>query len=389
MSRSTLVGARRAFIFLPRAACQPALLAIFLVLTLSCGCSRDVTAQKTPEGLTKIRVGYIGLTCEAPLFAAVEKGFFKEEGLEPEMVRCEWATYKDALALGRYDVTHHLVMYFLKPIEQGMDVKFTAGVHRGCLRVQTSTSGDIHTVADLRGKTIGVPGMGTPPFMLATRALAAGGVDPSREVHWRVYPAGELGLALDRKIVDAVCTSEPIGSLLLESGNVRNVVDQATDAPYNDEYCCAVLVNGRFLTANPEASAAATRAILKAAKWVDENPKAAAYMAVEARYVASKAELNAFAIGNLSYLPSVSGAPEAVVSAAIEMKQAGMLEERTDPAALAKLAFVQLEGVTDQWAASIVVEDEPDELWPEPDTETLMAMFGIAPLPGCCRGAIY
>ena len=28
---------------------------------------------------------------------AVEKGFFKEEGLEPELVRCQWATYKDAL----------------------------------------------------------------------------------------------------------------------------------------------------------------------------------------------------------------------------------------------------------------------------------------------------
>ena len=32
----------------------------------------------------KVRVGYIGLTCEAPIFTAVEKGFFKEEGLEVE-----------------------------------------------------------------------------------------------------------------------------------------------------------------------------------------------------------------------------------------------------------------------------------------------------------------
>ena len=72
------------------------------------------------------------------VFTAVEKGFFKEEGLDVELVRCQWATYKDALALGRYDVTHHLVMYFLKPIEQGMDVKFTGGIHRGCLRVQAA-----------------------------------------------------------------------------------------------------------------------------------------------------------------------------------------------------------------------------------------------------------
>src|ERR1051325_7989811 len=67
----------------------------------------------------EVEVGYIGLTCEAPIFSAVEKGFFKEEGLDVSLVKCEWANYKDVLALGGYDVTHHLIMYFLKPIEQG------------------------------------------------------------------------------------------------------------------------------------------------------------------------------------------------------------------------------------------------------------------------------
>src|SRR5882672_3941758 len=117
----------------------------------------------------KIRVGYIGLTCEAPIFTDVEKGFFKEEGLTVSLVKCDWKNYKDVLALGGFDVTHHLVMYFLKPIEQGLDVKFTAGIHRGCLRVQAPTKGKVNSIEDLRGKRIGVPGMGTPPFIFANR----------------------------------------------------------------------------------------------------------------------------------------------------------------------------------------------------------------------------
>src|SRR3954468_5910457 len=125
---------------------------------LLAGCKKDSAAS---GGSNKIRVGYIGITCEAPLYMAVEQGFFKEEGLEVELVKCEWSKYKDVLALGGYDITHHLIMYFLKPIEQGLDVKITAGVHKGCLRVQSSTKGDIRTVKDLRGKRIGVPGMGT------------------------------------------------------------------------------------------------------------------------------------------------------------------------------------------------------------------------------------
>ena len=38
-------------------------------------------ARTTKDGLTMVRVGYIGITCEAPIFIAVEKGFFKEEGI--------------------------------------------------------------------------------------------------------------------------------------------------------------------------------------------------------------------------------------------------------------------------------------------------------------------
>jgi sulfonate transport system substrate-binding protein len=307
----------------PRAAWA---VALALLLTLAGdGCKRDSAAQANPN---KIRVGYIGLTCEAPIFTAVEKGFFKEEGLEVELVRCQWAQYKDVLALGGFDITHHLVMYFLKPIEMGMDVKFTGGIHRGCLRVQAGIEGDIHTVEDLRNKRIGVPGMGTPPFVFASRVLGAHGIDATKEIQWKVFPAGDLELALKRGLVDAVANSEPIGSLMLADGVVRNIADQANDPPYREEYCCAVLVNGQFLKRNPKAAAAATRALLKAAKWVDTNPVAAAKLSVE-------------------------------------KKKAGMLNPRTDVSALVARAFVHLDGVSDEWIQNLKVEKLADAQVPQ------------------------
>jgi len=337
------------------------------------------------SGATKIRVGYIGLTCEAPMFTAYEKGFFKEEGLDVEFVRCEWATYKDALALGQFDITHHLVMYFLKPLEQGLDVKFTGGIHRGCLRVQSAANGPIKTIQDLRGKRIGVPGMGTPPFIFANRVLGARGIDPGKEITWRVFPAGELGLALERGEVDAIADSEPIGTLLLAGGKVQNVADQAKDTPYSEEYCCAVIVNGKYLSKNPKAVAGATRAMLKGAKWVQANPVAAAKLSADKKYIASTPELNAIAISNINYVPSVMGAKNAVDSAAAEMKRAGMLSPSTDPAELAKRAFVSLDGVSDEWLGKLKVESVAGGQMPKDfDISKYASYINSDNLPSCC-----
>lgn len=340
---------------------------------LFAGCKKPSIATKTADGLTRVRVGYIGITCEAPIFSAVENGFFKEEGLAVELVKCEWSKYKDVLALGGFDITHHLIMYFLKPIEQGLDVKIGAGIHTGCLRVQGPVGRGPQTVADLRGKRIGCPGMGTPPFIFANRVLGAHGIDASKDVEWRVFPAGELGLAMEKGEIDAIADSEPIGSLLLAEGRVRNIADQAKDAPYKDEYCCAIILNGRFNTNNPQTAAAASRALLKGAKWVSVNPRAAAHLSVEKKYLASNPELNTKAIGNLNYMPSVSGGEAAVNSAAAEMKTTGMLSPTTDVPALAKKAFAHLEGVNDEWLKKLEVPKLAGGQLP-PDQDQRLAM---------------
>jgi len=359
------------------------LLPLAICALLTPGCNKSDASSGN-----KIRVGYIGITCEAPIFVAIEKGFFKEEGLEVDPVKCEWSQYKDMLALGRFDITHHLIMYFLKPIEQGLDVKISGGIHTGCLRVQAAPNGPIQKVEDLRGKRIGCPGMGTPPFIFASRVLGAHGIDAMKEVDWKVYPAGELGLALQNGQIDAIADSEPIGTLLLAQGIVRNVADQAKDEPYKDEYCCAVILNGKYLAANPKNSAAATRALLKAAKWVQANPAAAARLAVEKHYLAANPELNTSAIGNLKYIPSVAGAEKAVHTASAEMKRAGMLSPTTNVEELANRAYVHLDGVDDQWLSTVQVEKLADGGLP-PDQDARLAaeialMKGAFTADTCC-----
>src|SRR5881227_1886808 len=121
---------------------------------------------------------------------------------------------------------------------------------------------NIQTIQDLKGKRIGIPGMGTPPFVFANRVFGTHGIDAGKDITWKVFPAGELGLALDKGEVDAVANAEPIGSLLIAEEKVRNIADQIVDEPYASEYCCEVIANGKWVDANPHRAAAATRALL-------------------------------------------------------------------------------------------------------------------------------
>jgi NitT/TauT family transport system substrate-binding protein len=359
------------------------------LLPTGCGPAQNNNAS----GPIKMKVGYIGLTCEAPIFAAQEKGFFKGEGLEVELVPLGWDSLQSSLSTGRVDANHTLLMYLLQGIEKDLDVKITGGVHMGCLRIQAGASTDIKTVDNLRGKTIGVPAPpGSPPHMFAQRVLAAHGLDASlasKDVTWKPIQAGALEAALKNGEIQAVADSEPLGTRFIGDGVVKEeaVADQEKDAPYKDEYCCVAVVSGQLARNNPAAAAKVTRALLKAAKWVGENQKAASALSVdkEKHYVPSSPnieEINTQALLKLNYTPGVSKCLESVKAAAEDMKRAGLLKAETDPKALAQKAWLDLDGVTDDWVNGLKVEKAAAGRPVPMNPVEFAALFGGR--PACC-----
>jgi NitT/TauT family transport system substrate-binding protein len=348
-----------------------------------CGGGSDNAAT---GGLTKVKVCYIALTCEPPIYVAYEKGFFRDEGLDVELVKSDWDSMRDGLGLGKFDATHHLIMYLLKPIEQGLNVRLTGGIHTGCLRIQAGAKTNIHKVEELRGHKIGISHMGAPPFLFASRVLAAKGVNPKTDVEWVTYPNDAMELALDQGQVDAVANAEPIGTILLAHQKAHKVVDQAVDLPYGDEFCCVTAVNGTFAEKNPRAAAGVTRALLRGAKWVAANKTAAAKLAVEKGYLAATPELNVQAISLIKYRPAVAKARQDILQVAKEMKQADFLAADTDPEELVKRAWLDLDGVTDAWIQSVDVEKIAGGGDPPPlDAPALAALIDANRHKSCCR----
>lgn len=357
--------------------------AVASLVLLATGCTRHSTAPDA-SGKLKLKVAYIGLTCEPPIFVALEKGFYAEEGLDVELVKTDWDGLQAGLGLGTFHANHTLLMYALKPIESGLDINVTGGIHTGCLRIQAGLMTDIRTVADLKGKRIGISTLGSPPHLYASRVLAVQGLDPQKDVEWVVSPPTEAELALKNGQVDAVTSAEPIGTILNIGGKVRTVSDQALDADYKDEFCCAVVVNGKFARDNPTGAARVTRALLKAAKWVGANPLAAAKLAVEGKYLSASPEINAQAISKLDYTPGVAKCQRDLQKVAVDMQKAGFLRAATNPAALAKKAWLDLPGVTDEWVQGVPVAKIAGGGRPAPmDAATLHAI--LAQRPVCCK----
>lgn len=115
----------------------------------------------------------------AGYFAAVENGYFEEEGLEVEIIESGGDIVpQDALANGDVDYAIAWVPKVLGSIEQGANLTNIAQIFQrsGTLQVSWADS-DIESVADFEGKKIGSWGFGNEWEIFA--AMAAEGLDSS------------------------------------------------------------------------------------------------------------------------------------------------------------------------------------------------------------------
>src|SRR6516165_3460634 len=172
---------------------------VALMAAVLAGCFSNANKGGNADGKLALKVAYIGLTCEPPIFVAKELGFYEEEGLDVELVKTDWKGLQVGLGNGNFHANHTLLMYIMKPIESGVDVKITGGIHTGCLRIQAGLKSDIKSVADLKGKRVGVPTvLGSPPHLYARRVVAVNGLDPKKDVSWVVFPPETAELALEQ-----------------------------------------------------------------------------------------------------------------------------------------------------------------------------------------------
>ena len=143
--------------------------------------------------------------CTVGVPVAEHLGLFAKHNIKIEMVNVSGTVDQilEALASGKVDAGYGMAWVWLKPLEQGFDVKLTAGMHGGCIRLLTAQGSGITSVAGLKGKTVGTFNMGSPDRIFLSVLASKRGIDPVKDIEWRVYPPDLLGVALQKGEIQA------------------------------------------------------------------------------------------------------------------------------------------------------------------------------------------
>jgi NitT/TauT family transport system substrate-binding protein len=326
-------------------------LALCVLATQGMNLSARGSGQAAEEDyVIKVGIGITAGLCTAPFFIASEKGFYAEEGLKYEEIKIDVNQTHQLLTTGQIDVTNFLLSGMIQPLANGLDVKIPLGLHTGCIKVLAAPDSGIRTAEELRGKRIGISGLGAPPTLITQRYLARLGINvgpEGGEVDWIIFSPGDLPLALERGQVDAIAINDPAAWIVEQSGKGRVIINTTTDDYLKDEICCVVEASSRVYNSHPEALAKFARALQKAARYVQENPDETARLMAEKQYVAGDPAVNAQVLKTYSYRASVSGAREAILRNARELQQIGIVDQSVDVDAITGSVFVALPGVPD------------------------------------------
>ncbi len=181
--------------------------------------SQATPSAAKPAGLTLVRAGHMGISSDVYTYIAIEKGYFKEEGIDVELTFFDTAAKMIApMAAGQLDVGRGSPSAGLfNAIARGVPIKIVADVSRVTpnnnyfalvARKDLIDSGVLKNYSDMKGKNVAYNAKGTGNEIDIEKALKKGNLTPS-DVNLIEMPFGDMNVGMANKAVDIALLTEP------------------------------------------------------------------------------------------------------------------------------------------------------------------------------------
>ena len=297
-----------------------------LLATARAALPNGAFAQTAGPETTRITLGYIALTDAAPLIIAKERGIFAKYGMADVEVlkQASWGGTRDNLVLGGggggIDGAHILtpMPYLLqtgKVVQNGQPVPMNIlarlsingqGISVSkALQARGATLDSTPLKAAFAAKTDNKVAMtfrgGTHDLWLRYW-LAAGGIDPDKDVQTIVVPPPQMVANMKVGTMDAFCVGEPWNDQLVHQ--TMGYTACITGEIWKNHPEKSLGVRADWVAKNPKAAAALTAAVIEAQIWCEEQAnkeEMAAILGKRAWFNVPPADIAPRALGNIDY----------------------------------------------------------------------------------------
>jgi len=280
-------------------------------------------AEMTSEGSRTLRAGFIPLVDASVLIAAAEFGFAKKEGLTLDLVKdVSWANVRDRLAFRQFDIAHMLSPMpvasmlglgsnpspTITPFSLGrggnaitLSTRLFARMRKAAALPETASALEnalalAKVIEGLKARGESLPTLGvTYPFSSHNYEfrywLAAGGIDPDRDVKLVVVPPPMTSDALAAGAIDGFCVGAPWNMVASERGVGRIVAAKQDIWPSAPEKVIGMRPD--WAQTHPETVSRLIVALDAAARWCDrpDNHDALAEALADGRYLAAPVDI--------------------------------------------------------------------------------------------------
>ena len=224
------------------------------------------SAEPAPARSANLRIGLPGLLASSwPVYAAAKQGFFKQEGLDVEMIEIRQSTLQlQALSSEDIQISKNAVFSVARAAAHGLPVKFIGSAQQKP-NARLIVNKSIRGWEDLKGKILAGGSPGGPTHAMLVGMLDINGLSKGD------YQILSMGISNDRLYalrvgrVAGALLSPPDDFILLDEGfkSLGFVGDYLKDLEYN-----GFAVNTNWAARNSDTVVAFMRAMIKATTWI-------------------------------------------------------------------------------------------------------------------------
>ena len=229
----------------------------------------------------KMRIGYLlGDLHHLPLFVGLEKGFFKDEGLNIEIVGpFEAGTAEmDALAANQLDVGYVGIAPTIIAAARKVDLSVISGVNLEGSALACDP--DLKQVIDLNKKKMATPQPGSIQYVMTGMLLSNNKMSyKDVELFPGTIKPPEMPLALETRRIDGYFVWEPFVAKAVIGGYGKVLAESKDIWPGHP--CCVVVTRNDFKAKNENTISALVKVHQRAIKFISDNP-------AESRTIAAK-----------------------------------------------------------------------------------------------------